>query len=171
MTVSLLVISDREPLAWLLSEQRWAIPANRARSAPGVGDELLLYTTRGCYRNPGRDRGRVMGLATVTSSPGALPDAVSFRGRDFTTGFDVAIDGVAPVHQGVELGQMAGHLDFLPDADTWSVRLRRSLISLSERDANAIRAVLTPHLQPLRDVLPDYVSAAKTSADRGAPTP
>ncbi|GAA4401926.1 hypothetical protein GCM10023168_12000 [Fodinibacter luteus] len=168
MVVSLLVISDREPLAWLLSEQRWAIPAGRARSAPAIGDQLLLYTTRGCYRNPSRDRGLVMGLATVRTSPGPLPEAVSFRGRDFTTGFDVDIEGVAPLHHGVELGPMAGHLDFLPDAATWSVRLRRSLIPLSERDASAISSKLMHHVQPRGEVLAGYLRASKTGTERVA---
>ena len=79
MTVSLLVISDREPLSWLLTEQRWALTTGRAAKAPAEGDELLLYTTRGCYRNPTRDRGLVMGRATVTSEPKSLPRPVVFR--------------------------------------------------------------------------------------------
>jgi hypothetical protein len=33
MTASLLVVADREPLTWLLREQRFAIPVARATSA------------------------------------------------------------------------------------------------------------------------------------------
>jgi hypothetical protein len=62
---ALLLISDREALAWVLSEQQFAFPQGRVKSIPPVGSGVLLYTTRGCYRNPTRDRGLVMGLATV----------------------------------------------------------------------------------------------------------
>jgi hypothetical protein len=161
MVVSLLVISDREPLAWMLSEQRWAVPAGRVSSAPNVGDELLLYTTRGCYRNPVRDRGLVMGRATAVSAPILLPRAVSFRGREFALGFDVEIVGIAPLHQGVELGALAGQLELLPDPTSWGVRLRRSLIRMTERDAVTLSTALTPHLRPLHSVATDYVAAAR----------
>jgi len=65
----LLLIADREPLAWIISEQRTAFGEHRAREAEKLepGDALLLYTTRGCFRNPTRDRGRVIGRATVTT--------------------------------------------------------------------------------------------------------
>jgi hypothetical protein len=63
---ALLIVSDRKPLAWL-REQRFAVPAGRASSAPAKGTRLLLYTTRGCYRNPGRDRGLDLEV-TVTKS-------------------------------------------------------------------------------------------------------
>ena len=161
MAVSLLVVSDREPLAWLLTQQRWAVPAARARSVPEIGDDLLVYTTRGCYRNPGRDRGVVMGRARVLTSAADLAEPASFRGRKFPTGFDVRIVGLAALHDGVELGPMAGTLDFLPDAANWSVRLRRSLITLSESDATRLAAALRPHLRPPDDVVDDYVRAAK----------
>ena len=76
MATSLLVISDREPLAWMLRTSSFAIPVGRASSAPRVGDSLLLYTTRGCYRNPTRDLGLVMGAAHVVAEATCPP-----RGR------------------------------------------------------------------------------------------
>jgi len=166
MASSLLVISDREPLAWLLSERRWAIPRERLRSSPPVGHELLLYTTRGCYRNPGRDRGLVMGHAVVSSPPGTLEAPVSFRGRDFTIGFDVEVTGVARVHDGVELGPLAGRLDFLPDPSTWSVRLRRSLVPLGDNDARELATRIQPLLGSLDERAADYVTAAKINPSR-----
>jgi hypothetical protein len=65
----LLVIGDATPLAWVLAEQRMAFPALRQSQAVAfkVGDELFIYATRGCFRNPVRNRGRVMGLALVRS--------------------------------------------------------------------------------------------------------
>lgn len=164
MTVSLLVISDREPLSWLLSEQRWALTAGRAAKAPAEGDELMLYTTRGCYRNPTRDRGLVMGRALVTSEPKQLHRPVVFRDREFSTGFSVNVTGVAPLHAGVELAPLAGSLAFLPDRATWSVRLRRSLIPLNDDDVSALSRRLDSLLRPREDVLTDYQAAASLSS-------
>lgn len=164
MTVSLLVISDREPLLWLLTEQRWALTSGRASKAPAEGDELLLYTTRGCYRNPTRDRGLVMGRATVTSEPKQLHRPVVFRDREFSTGFSVDVTGVAALHTGVELAPLAGSLSFLPDPATWSVRLRRSLIPLDDDDAATVSERLDPLLRPREKVLTDYQAAAKLSS-------
>jgi hypothetical protein len=50
----LLVIGDAAALAWVLAEQRMAFPASRRSQAMAleVGDELLIYTTRGCFHNP-----------------------------------------------------------------------------------------------------------------------
>lgn len=170
MPTALLVISDREPLAWLLREHRFAIPAARMSSAPAKGTRLLLYTTRGCYRNPTRDRGLVMGVATVTSNARLLDEPVVFVGREFRGGFDVAIEGVAPPHDGVELGQFAGKLDALPDARSWSARLRRSVIPLTARDASRLFARLRPSLQPLSGQLLSYLEACHVqSSVRPAP--
>jgi hypothetical protein len=67
MASYLLPIADREPLAWIVREQRTAFGEHRRREAEAlaVGDVLFLYTTRGCFRNPTRDRGRVIGRAVV----------------------------------------------------------------------------------------------------------
>src|SRR5258708_10752130 len=84
----LLIISDREALAWILSTQRMAFPPRRGRSVPELqpGDNLLLYTTRGCFRNPSRDRGRVIARATVNSAVSHLDVFVEFGGRTFPVG-------------------------------------------------------------------------------------
>lgn len=161
MATSLLVISDREPLAWLLRTASFAIPAARARSAPALGDTLLLYTTRGCYRNPTRDRGLVIGVARVTSEPRALPEPVTFGDREYRIGLSLDFRGVCPVHEGVELGGLRGELDLLPDEGPWSYRMRRSVIPLSDRDATLIQEHLEPLLRPVSEVIDGYVRAAR----------
>ena len=100
MAAALLLISDREPLAWLLTTGRFAVPSNRGASVPPVGSTLFVYMTRGCYRNPGRDRGRIIGIATVTEGVAHLAEPVEFRGRQFTEGFAVEIQGIAPYRRG-----------------------------------------------------------------------
>jgi hypothetical protein len=63
----LMLIAERDALAWVIRSSRAAFPANRSTDAQQLspGDVLLLYTTRGCYHNPSRDRGRVIGEAEI----------------------------------------------------------------------------------------------------------
>lgn len=161
MATSLLVISDREPPAWLLRTSSFAIPAARAASAPRPGATLLLYTTRGCYGNPGRDRGLVMGVAQVTSEPRRLPAPVAFRGHEYLIGLGLDLRGVCPVREGVELGPLQGWLDLLPADGPWSYPLRKSVVSLSDHDATLIRGRPEPLLRPGSEVLPAYARAAR----------
>jgi hypothetical protein len=153
VTAALLLIADREPLAWLLTTGRFAVPSARGASVPQVGSTLFLYTTRGCFRNPGRDRGRIVGVATVTQGVTHLAESVEFRGRQFSEGFAVEIQR--------ELAPLAGHLHALPDAATWSVRLRRSIVSLDEPDEAMVRELLEPMLMPLDWVIDGYLTACR----------
>ena len=161
MTTSLLVISDREPLAWLLRTASFALPAARAASAPALGTTLLLYTTRGCYRNPGRDRGLVMGVAQVASPPEPLQAPVTFRGHEYWIGLSLDLHGLCAVHEGVELGSLQGQLRLLPREGPWSYPLRRSVVPLSVGDARLISEHLEPLLRPVSEVLRAYESAAR----------
>jgi hypothetical protein len=105
----------------------------------------------------------VIGSATFTSDPEMPAEPVRFRDRDFQLGFHVHIDAVAKPHDGVELGSLAGRLDALPDPATWSVRMRRTLIPLSEGDASLITKLLKPKLRRRSDVLTDYLEACKVT--------
>ena len=89
----LLVIGDAAALAWVLSEERMAFSSLRRSQAMSleIGDELLIYTTRGCFHNPGRDPGRVMGLANVTTQVRDLDEPVIFGERLYTSGCALAI--------------------------------------------------------------------------------
>jgi hypothetical protein len=112
MRYYLLPISDREPLEWILSASRTAFPSYRRREADalGVGDKLLLYTTRGCFRNPTRDRGRVIGVATVESKARELERPVEFGGREFPLLVELSFDMLAPRERGVELAPLISRL-------------------------------------------------------------
>ena len=101
----LLVIGDSVALAWVLGEQRMAFPPLRRAQATAleIGDELLIYTTRGCFGNPTRDLGRVMALATVKTNVKDLAEPVVFGERRFTSGCGLKIQGLAPLRTGVEL--------------------------------------------------------------------
>ncbi|MFD6759663.1 hypothetical protein [Streptomyces roseolus] len=156
MATHLIIIGDREPLAWVLENQRMAFPVSRTTGLPEKGDEILLYTTRGCFRNPGRDRGRVMGLATVTSEVAALPDPVSFGDRAFTSGCTLQVHGLTPRHEGVILADLVPQLQVFPDPKTWSIRMRRASLRLPEPDADLLRRELQPMLRTRTAVLGQY---------------
>jgi hypothetical protein len=94
----LLPIPDREALAWIVREHRTAFAEHRARDADRLepDDVLVLYTTRGCFRNPTRDRGRVIGRPTVTAPAMRLTDPVMFGGREFPYLGELRIESLAP---------------------------------------------------------------------------
>jgi hypothetical protein len=154
----LLIISDREPLAWVLESQRMAFPAGRTRSSLSLrkGDEVLLYTTRGCFGNPTRDLGRVIGLATLTSEVSTLDEPVTFQERRFTEGCRLRIHGLTPFGEGVVLRDLVDHLQVFPEPRTWSVRMRRASLKLPETDAALIKRELQPLLKPYSSVVSDY---------------
>src|SRR5450631_3387057 len=95
----ILVIGDRDSLAWVLAEGRTAFPATRARAVQRLkaGDKLFIYTTRGCFHSPTRHRGRVIGEATVLGPVLPLGQPVSFVDRIFPLGCDLRIDSLAPL--------------------------------------------------------------------------
>ncbi|MFC4003753.1 hypothetical protein ACFS2C_10280 [Prauserella oleivorans] len=156
----LLVIGDREALGWLLTEQRMAFPGlNRAEvRALAPGDSLFLYTTRGCFKNPTRDRGRVIAAGTATTPVAALDDPVDLGGRRFPVGCDVRFPSATAWPDGVDLGELVAELDaFAGVGDAWSIKLRRPLVGLTPRDAELLRRRLDAlHPQPLGDVIEPY---------------
>lgn len=144
-------IADREPLAWIVREQRTAFGENRAREADAleVGDVLFLYTTRGCFRNPTRDRGRVIGRATVKAPVRRVARAPSFGGREFPYLVELVIASLAPLREGLELASLVPLLErTFPDAKTWSVRMRRALVPLDQQDAAEVGRRLRRHVRP-----------------------
>jgi hypothetical protein len=161
MRYYLLPISDREPLAWVLSEGRTAFPSYRRREAEAleVGDKLLLYTTRGCFRNPTRDRGRVIGVASVAGPASVLAEPVRFGEREFPIGMDLTIDQLAPRGAGAELAPLIPKLsESFPNPRAWSARLRRALVPVSARDASMIQRALAKSVQPPGDVTATYAT-------------
>ncbi len=159
----LVVVSDREALAWVVTEGRMAFPADRARLAGGLrpGDKGFIYTTRGCFRNPTRDRGRVIGEATITSAVNPLDEPVLFRGRAFPIGCTLTIDMLAPVRRGLELGPLVREMHAFRVPERWSVYLRRPLLRLDDEDSMLLRTELKKVAGPPRDVLAGYQKFAR----------
>lgn len=158
MTTYLLPIADRDPLAWILQEERTAFPSNRAREANRLelGDQLLLYTTRGCFRNPTRDRGRIVGVATVTERPTSLRDPVCFREREYPIGLRLRIESLAPRDAGVELAPLVSRLESFPKPRAWSARMRRALVPITRKDSSLLRRELSRVAKPYPDAVSTY---------------
>lgn len=155
MNAYLLVISDREALGWILTTSRIAFPrAQRAEvAALEPGDELFIYTTRDAFKNPTRDRGRIIGTAQVLERVKQLDEPARFAGRDFPVGCSLKIGDLAPFGEGVELRPLINALAAFEGAGTaWSARLRRPLLRIAESDASLLRQALAPILSPNADI-------------------
>jgi hypothetical protein len=141
MASYLLPISDREPLMWILREQKTALPRYRRRDAERLtkGDRILLYTTRGCFRNPTRDRGRVIGVARVKRRARDLPEAIRLGDREFPIGIDLRIEALVARGEGVELAPIVGELPrTFANPAAWSATLRRALVPMDDGEADHV---------------------------------
>lgn len=167
----LLILGDRQAIAWVLREQRMAFPTtSRAEvNRLAVGDELLIYTTRGAYRNPTRDRGRVIGTATVASPVERLDVPVEFGGREFPRECAIAVESLVPWGQGVELQPLVDRLAAFPNAKAWSIQLRRPLLRLPRGDAQLIGERLRTQAGDRREYLDGYLAHDRPPLKGGTP--
>jgi hypothetical protein len=154
----LLILGEGAAIAWVLREQRMAFPATpRAEVARlGAGDQLFLYATRGAWHNPGRDRGRIIGTATVSNAVRRLDEPITVAGMRFASECELAIGGVAAYPGGLELQPLVEQLDAFPKPHAWSLYLRRSLLELSARDAALLRSRVKNLLVDREAALPTY---------------
>jgi hypothetical protein len=146
LAAHLLIIGEREGLAWVLEHQKMAFPPARvagAKSALQVGDTLLLYTSRGCFHNPGRDRGRVIGRAVVTAPIRARLEPLILAERRFSHDCKIEIQRLARFRTGVELPPLVPSLEVFRGAASWPSRLRQALLTLPAHDAKLLERALT----------------------------
>ncbi|WP_239115009.1 hypothetical protein [Planotetraspora kaengkrachanensis] len=162
MSSYLLILGEREAVAWVLRESRMAFPptsrseVNRLK----VGDDLFVLTTRGCWHNPTRDRTRAIGIAKVTSDVVAYAEPVTIAGRDFTRGCQLSLEALAPYLTGVDLVPLVPLLDAFPDKrpGAWPIRLRRPLLQITESDADLLRQNLAAVAAIPSEVVPGYLA-------------
>ena len=154
----LLPIADREPLAWIVSEQRTAVGARRRGEAEALepGDRVFLYTTRGCFRNPTRDRGRVIGTATVVRGGRRLDEPMVFGGREFHFEIRLRIEALAPYRTGVELAPLVSRMSSFPNRSAWSAYMRRALVPLTPQDSDLLHEQLGEIALPYQDAKQTY---------------
>lgn len=160
----LAIIADRQALGWVLQEQRLAFPEPRYRHifpALAAADQLYLYTTRGCYRNPGRDRGLVIGTATVMGDLERPSNPRVVRGRELLIEVPVRIEALAPLGNGVNVADTVEKMTSFPKPESWSVYLRRSLYSLTEHDATLLDRKLRKYAGQHHEHLDGYLERAR----------
>jgi len=147
-----------------------AVTSDRAQAASAaisVGDELLLYATRGAFHNPRRDRGRIFGRAHATTPVEELMAPVALLDREFTSGFAFELDALAPPHQGVNLAELIRRLSTFPNKKGWAMRLRRPLVTLTPEDAHLLRKRLLAEVGETADLIRRYVSESRSSVPAG----
>jgi hypothetical protein len=155
----LLVIGEREALAWILRMRQMAFPPRRWAEVErlAVGDELFVLSTRNCYHSPNRDRTLVVARALVATPVKPLEPAVQLAGRSFTRGCDLDIQVLTPYRTGVELAPLIPRLDAFPRKDLWPSLLRRPLLLVNTRDAGLLRNRLCKMAAPMSVNLEDYL--------------
>ena len=140
-----------------------AFPAYREQDVVkvAVGDEFFLYTTRSCFHNPTRDRGRIIGGARATSTVRRLRNPRVVAGRAFELECGLDLDGLIPVGAGIELAPLVNDLDTFPNKVAWAARLRRPLVTLESRDHKLLRGLVDKLAKPAVEVVPDYIRLAE----------
>jgi hypothetical protein len=146
----LLIIGDCDALQWVLNKRRMAFPPHRERLAGELsrGDRVFLYTTRSCWRNPTRDRGRIAGVGRVISEVKLYRRPIEVAGRPFTSGCDVVWDRLAPPREGLELVPLVPRLQVFADTPAWYMQLRRPLLRLTDADGESLARELEPLTEP-----------------------
>nr|WP_238420814.1 hypothetical protein [Streptomyces taklimakanensis] len=97
-----------------------------------------------------------MARARVAAPVRVLPEPVRFGDREFTEGCALEIEALAPFRAGRVLRDLVPRLSVFPDPASRSVRLRRTALTVPERDAELIERELAPHLVPYADAIDGY---------------
>lgn len=159
----LLVVSDREALGWILDSQRAAFPPSRRKvpSTLKVNDRIVVYTTRGCFRNPTRDRGRIVAKALVQSSESILRPPIQFGERSFVRGCEIEITSLAPLDTGPVLAELVPRLRTFPAS--WATHIRRTLVPLDDHDFDELATAIEVVAVPRKTALQPYLDRARPS--------
>jgi len=172
MAAYLVILNDRAALAWVIEHERMAFPPTRAAYADRleVGDQLLLYTTRGCFGSPTNDRGRVMGLARVVSKPRHLRSPMAIATREYTSVVDLRLERLSAFRTGVELHDLVDRLSIFPKKYAWSAVLRTTLLLLPPTDAKLLVRQLEKVAERPTETRRDYVDGRGTRPSKQRPT-
>ena len=159
MASYLLIIGERVALHWVVHASRVAFPPGRTSQARvlDAGDVLFLYTTRGAFHNPTRDRGRISGRVVVLEPPQVFADIMELAGLRFASGCRIHIDRLAPYRGGAELVQLVHRMPAtFGTGDGWRARLRATLLPIAEADTPILEAAVSEHAGEPKDALADY---------------
>ena len=159
MASHLVIIGEGEALAWVLLNRRMAFTVHRRTMATAVrqDDEVFIYTTRGAFHNPTRDRGRVIARARASTATEFLPEPVEIAGRTFELACDLELLGLAPLGAGVELVPLVERLEAFPNKRGWKIWLRRPVLELPRADADLVRRLVDDVARAPADVVGAYL--------------
>lgn len=134
-------------MEWVITHGLMAVGA-RVRSLPEPDDRLVLYTSRGAFHNPTRDRAQVIGLGIATSEPRNRQVVVA--GRRYERSFGLEIARISEPRQGLDFASLVPRLDFITKKSSWGGALRRPVVRISEKDYTTIATGFTKHLTNTR---------------------
>jgi hypothetical protein len=105
-----------------------------------------------------------MGRAEIISDAVKFESGLRIADRVYTSGCHLAITGLVPLGEGLELRQIVDELEtFHPHPKRWAFRIYSSFLQLSPKDASVIQEKIQPLLQD-----PEYVSQAYISRAESA---
>lgn len=165
MSSHLLILGERDAIAWVVSQQRMAFTADRAAraaTAVSLGDELFLYATRGAFHNPRLDRGRVFGRAIASTPVEVLRKPMLLAGKTFTHGFAFDLDSLTAPRVGIDLADLVPKLATFRNKTGWASTLRRPLVTLVSEDAKLIRRLLRKETATPSEWISRYVAESRT---------
>ena len=127
--------------------------AEARRVAPH--DRVFLYTTRLCFQNPTRDRGRVIGLAVVTKPSRRLAEAVTFGGREYVIELALPHRATRPIPTRRSAGRPVPQLD-LPRQGLMERPYATSACPVGPGDGDVLLTHLAQVAEPYRAALDSY---------------
>lgn len=138
----LIVLGDRDAIDWVVANGRMAV-SDKVRTLPEPGERVALYTTRGAYRNPTRDRSQIIGLGRVTGK--AVRRDINVAGKTYAASFPIGIDAITESRQGLPFEPLVEHLTFITTKRTWGGALRRPLVRIPDADFKQIERRFMAH--------------------------
>lgn len=141
----LFVIADRAALHWVLSQQRMAFRSHVHTHGLTVGDDVVVYATRGCWHNPTRDRAQVAAIGKIASSVKERP--IDVAGEGLARHCRLRLEIVLPEREGFPFSDLVDRLRLTRGRSHWGPLLRRTIVALDPGDFALIRdAIMAANL-------------------------
>jgi hypothetical protein len=130
----LLILGHPAGLGWVLSHAKMAFNDRRLYQARKLrpDDRLLLYASKRAFGSA--KRGLVIGEAKVKRNVHELDRPVSVAGLPYRHIVDISLESLTPFGDGVDLSAYLDDLELFPDPRSWTSRIRRTVVPLSDQD-------------------------------------
>lgn len=138
------VLGEVDALRWVVDQKTMAFPdsaSTRIRDM-GAGDRAVLYTTRGAFHNPTRDEARLVGVATVDSSPNRPEQPLTIAGREYAWSCSIEVETLLAERQGPTVRALVPELELVRKPAAWGVYFRQSPVRINETDFECMRRAI-----------------------------